>query len=169
MYTVSNQEPHSRLLRFLSENRHRTGAKVLKALLAEPGKPLSVMDIAFRVFHHDRSPLELESIAKNAFRPIPLADGRARAACLERLKRLRAQKKAGDEGAEREIRFLTRELRRITTPCGAIKNEYPEMRKAYHCFKMALNRLTARAEPEIADYIRGRLKTGLWCCWQIRG
>lgn len=169
MYIISNQELHSLLLQFLSDHRQRTGAKVLTALLANPGRSLTVIDIAFRIFKYDRSPWELEAIAKNAFHPIPFSDKRAQGQYIERLKLLRAKKKAGDDRVDWEIGCLARELRRITTPTGAIKNEYPEMTKAYHCFKMALNRLVARAErqgqPELADYIRDHLKTGIWCCW----
>lgn len=169
MYINHSQELHSQLLQFLSDHRQRTGAKVLMALLANPGKPLTVMEIAFRIYKYDRSPWELEAIAKNAFHPIPFSDKHAQGQYIERLKLLRAQKKAGNDRVDWEIGCLVKELRRITTPIGAIKNEYPEMRKAYHCFKMSLNRLIARAErldqDELADYIRDNLKTGIWCCW----
>jgi hypothetical protein len=169
VYIISNQELHSQLLQFLADHRRRTGARVLTALLANPGIPLTVMEIAFRIYKYDRTPWELEAIAKNAFRPIPFSDKRAQAMYIERLKLLRAQKKAGDGRVDWEIGCLAKELRRITTPTGAIKNEYPEMKKAYHCFKMSLNRLIARAErlgqPELADYIRAHLRTGIWCCW----
>lgn len=169
MYIIETQELHSLLLQFLSDHRQRTGAKVLMALLANPGISLTVIEIAFRIYKYDRSPWELEAIAKNAFHPIPFADRHAQAVYIERLKLLRARKKAGNERVDWEIDWLKKELRRITTPTGAIKNEYPEMKKAYHCFKMALNRLIARAErqdqAELADYIRAHLKTGIWCCW----
>jgi len=169
VYNIENQALHTQLLQFLSENRQRTGSKVLTALLANPGRSLTVIDIAFRIFKYDRSPWELEAIAKNAFHAIPFSDKYAQGQYIERLKLLRAKKKAGDNRVDWEISCLARELRRITTPTGAIKNEYPEMSKAYHCFKTALNRLIARAErqgqPDLADYIRDHLKTGIWCCW----
>jgi len=168
VYNIENQALHTQLLQFLYENRQRTGSKVLTALLANPGRSLTVIDIAFRIFKYDRSPWELEAIAKNAFHAIPFSDKYAQGQYIERLKLLRARKKAGDGRVDWEISGLARELRRITTPTGAIKNEYPEMSKAYHCFKMALNRLIARAntrDPDLADYIRDHLKTGLWCCW----
>lgn len=169
MYNIENQVLHTQLLQFLYENRQRTGSKVLTALLANPGRSLTVIDIAFRIFKYDRSPWELEAIAKNAFHAIPFSDKYAQGQYIERLKLLRSQKKAGDDRVDWEIGCLKKELRRITTPTGAIKNEYPEMSKAYHCFKTALNRLIARAErlgqPELADYICAHLKTGIWCCW----
>ncbi len=169
MYTNPNQELQNRLTAFLADHAHRTGARVLGVLLRRPNRPYSVIDIAFRIYKYNRSPWELEAIAKNAFHPIPMSDKRAQGQYIERLKLLRARKQAGDNRGDWEIEFLRKELRRITRPDGAIKNENPELKKVYYCFKMALNRLIARAQtrdPELADYIRGHLKTGIWCCWR---
>ncbi len=168
MYNNPNQELHDRLIAFLLANSGRTGAKVLGVLHRNPDRYYSVIEIACRVYHYDLSPLALEAIAKNAFRGIPSSDEYARKQYLTRLQELNRRRCSGEANLDWEIDWLKKELRRITKPNGAIKNEYPEMMKAYHCFKMALNRLIARAntrDPDLADYIRSHLKTGLWCCW----
>jgi hypothetical protein len=67
------------------------------------------------------------------------------------------------------IDWLKKELRAITTPGGAIKNQYPELKKAYASYKMAVNRLLKRAEKQgeaqLARHIRRHLKTGLRFTW----
>ena len=168
MYLNHKQELHDRLTAFLADHAQRTGARVLGVLLRHPNRSYSVIDIAFRVFPYEYPPHTLEAIAQSAFRGIPLADRRAQAQYLERRNDLIRRRDAGEPNHDWEIGCLNLELRRITKPGGAIKNEYPEMKKAYHCFKMSLNRLIARAQtrdPELAAHIRAHLRTGLWCRW----
>ena len=168
MYNKHNQELHDQLTAFLLDHSSRTGAKVLGVLIRRPNRALSVIDIAFRVYHYDLSPLTLEAIAKNAFRGIPTSDAYARKQFLERRNLLLRRRAAGETNLDWEIGFLNKELRRITKANGEIRHEYPELRKAYHCFKMALNRLTDRAntrDQELAAYIRAHLRTGIYCIW----
>ncbi len=167
MYLKSEKDIRSRLKLFLLENREHTGAKVLLALLASPEKSLHVFDLACLINQPNLDPGSLEAISKCAFTPIPTADEKARNQYRKRLQEL--QNSPQNPQTTWEIDWLKKELRAITTPSGAIKNQYPELKKAYACYKMAVNRLLKRAEKqgksELANHIRQHLKTGLRFTW----
>lgn len=169
MYIKENERLLSQLNGFLLDHRSMTGAKVLTTLLLRPDRPVCVSEIAYRIYGYDISPLDFQTVSKTAFTPIPISDKYAQKQYLERLRLLRARKMAGNTRLDWEIEMLAKELRRITKAGGSIRNEYPELKKAYTCFKVGLNRLLAHAEflghPALADYIRNHLRTGLWCCW----
>ena len=167
MYHKSEKEIRSRLKLFLWENRKLTGAKVLLALLASPEKSLHVFDLACLINQPNLDSGSLEAISKCAFTPIPTADAQALNQYRIRLQEL--QNRPPHPQATWEIDWLKKELRAITTPGGAIKNQYPELKKAYASYKMAVNRLLKRAEKQgeaqLARHIRRHLKTGLCFSW----
>lgn len=160
----------AKTLSFLQEFRAFTGARLLLLLLEQPGLPLGVMELSRRLYRPDLSQAKMEQLTQSSFRPVPVADKKAQGMYIQRCKALIARKASGDQDPrlDWELNWLRRELRAITRPRGGIKYSHPELDRAYHAFQAALWRLRVKAlacDPEIFDYLRSHLRTGLNFLW----
>lgn len=171
-----NSDPEFRTERheledFLREHCELVGAKLLKILISEPNTPLDAIELSLRYQTGKPELKGLLCLLDQAFPPIPLSDSKAINAYKKRIRQLIAIKSETglDPALEEELSFITRELRRVTTPQGCVKQRFPEKERAYKRFYIALKRVLeiARKEnPPVYDLVRRNLSCGLAFKWR---
>jgi len=172
MYAIKlhTHDPHARLLKLLTANRYMVGAKIIRFLISQPGRPMTVQELCRRIHKPDIAREKYAKVWSVAFPPIPAIDEQARTEYKQRLKRLRERQAGGDADPEIdwEIGWLVSELKRAVCPGGSLRGRHPERALAYHAFYTSLWKLFAKIreeDEEVFFYLRANLQTGHSFCW----